>query len=124
MEACECCSPGHPSGAGRTAHLEGDAAHHLAHAAQVRNDWLRRALEEAEETDKASGVWDTESLRAHPTTFRGDAGDMALITGLTARKSLNGMVGSLLQWIPGKERWAVAVGTETVLICPINLRQV
>lgn len=94
------------------------------HAVKVRNDWLKQAMAEAEETDKASGVWDTEAIRQSlpRTSYLGAAGDEALVVGLRGRAELNGEVGTLLHWVVAKERWAVRVREgERVLVRPINL---
>lgn len=110
---------------GAAVHVEGEAAAHMLHAVQVRNDWLRRAMQDAEEADRASGVWDTDAIRAElppPPTFVARADADALIVGLRGRSDLNGQIGTLLQWLPAKERWAVAVRAERVLIRLTNLR--
>ena len=60
-----CCTTRDDSGGrARRALHEGAAAAHMSHAIEVRNDWLKRAMEEAEAADREEGVWDTLALRA------------------------------------------------------------
>lgn len=108
-------------------HTEGLAAEHTLHAITVRNDWLSRAMGEAEEAERAAGIWDTDALRATPLPpplFVGVVGDHALVFGLSGRRDLNGETGVLLHWKAATGRWAVRLtraGAEDVLVRPANL---
>ena len=109
---------GHSDCCGPRLHAEGEEAVHLAEAAHVRDSWLASAMAEAEEADRASGVWEELSDKWEP-------GDMVQIEGLKSRADLNGRTGVLLQWNAAASRWGVAVvGTdEKVKVRHENLRR-
>jgi len=43
------------------------------------------------------------------------------VCGLQSRPSLNGCAGFLMEWFPDKERWAVQLGQETLLLRTMNI---
>lgn len=100
-------------------------ATHLAHAASVRDEWLASAMLAAEAEDREEGVWDTEALCAGLPEPRRDGprprwrpapGDEVMLCDLSSRDDLNGLPALLLRWVEAKSRWAVAVGSERVLL--------
>ena len=101
-------------------HVEGEeAAAHMMHALEVRNDWLSSAMAEAEDEDRRTGVWDLASDVWEPS-------DAVCIDGLKARPDLNGQTGVLLRWMAEAGRWGVEVVAtrERVKIRSENLRRI
>ena len=111
-------SHGYGSCCGIRLHAEGVEAEHLLHAEQVRSSWLAQAMAQAEEEDRASGVWEL-------ATDKWEAGDMVQIEGLRSRADLNGAAGVLIKWVAAVSRWAVTVVAtdEKVKVRPDNLRR-
>ena len=81
-------------------HAEGEGAAHLLHAAEVRSEWLKGAMEEAEATDKASGVWDMKAAprEAQESDFHHLLGAHVKVLALKSRPELNGAVGRCMSW--------------------------
>ena len=104
---------------GALMHAEGASAEHLLHAVQVRDAWLAAAMKEAEDEDRASGVWELAS-------DKWEAGDIVAIEGLRMRPDLNDATAILLSWHKASARWGVSVVAtdERVKVKPPNLRRV
>ena len=123
-DGCGCC--------GRRVHTEGAAVEHVMHAMDVRNDWVARMMREAEEEDKAAGVWDTAKLKAEveeaaaataaaakaaeadpssampsapaPAPAALSKGTRVELIGLQAAPELNGELGEVVGRQPGKRQ--------------------
>ena len=107
-------------------HAEGEGAAHLLHAAEVRSEWLKGAMEEAEATDKASGVWDMKAAprEAQESDFHHLLGAHVKVLALKSRPELNGAVGRCMSWDAQTERAGVKLvqHAKMLSIKPANLK--
>lgn len=78
------------------------------HAMDVRNDWVARMMREAEEEDKAAGVWDTAKLKAEV--------EEAAAATAAAAKAAEADPSSAMPSAPAPAPAALSKGTRVELI--------